>query len=178
MVMQEEKVRQCKVFVVLMQGEDSCSERSDAAAAPAWKQVCRAEMGSTFYSPLPLCFFLNGTKEAESSVDLQHSYVNKSSSVPLPPKVILPNLLSWFTTRNCKFCSHYMHLTCFIPSLSPLDISREESAFIQRKCSFPPRPPCDRRPRTTSNHNFYPHFVELFILAADITVYSMHCSTL
>lgn len=36
-VMQEEKVRQCKVFVVLMQGEDSCSERSDAAAAPAWK---------------------------------------------------------------------------------------------------------------------------------------------
>lgn len=56
-VMQEEKVRQCKVFVVLMQGEDSCSERSDAAAAPAWKRVCRAEMGSTFYSPLPLCLF-------------------------------------------------------------------------------------------------------------------------
>lgn len=40
-VMQEEKVRQCKVFVVLMQGEDSCSERSDAAAAPAWKRVLR-----------------------------------------------------------------------------------------------------------------------------------------
>lgn len=36
-VMQEEKVRQCKVFVVLMQGENSCWERSDAAAAPAWK---------------------------------------------------------------------------------------------------------------------------------------------
>lgn len=34
-VMQEEKVRQCKVFVVLMQGEDSCWERSDAAVAPA-----------------------------------------------------------------------------------------------------------------------------------------------
>lgn len=34
-VMQEEKVRQCKVFVVLMQGEDSCWERSDAAGAPA-----------------------------------------------------------------------------------------------------------------------------------------------
>lgn len=56
-VMQEEKVRQCKVFVVLMQGEDSCSERSDAAAAPAWKRVCGAEMGSTFYSPLPLLLF-------------------------------------------------------------------------------------------------------------------------
>lgn len=34
-VMQEEKVRQCKVFVVLMQGEDSCWERSDAAVGPA-----------------------------------------------------------------------------------------------------------------------------------------------
>lgn len=77
-VMQEEKVRQCKVFVVLMQGQDSCLERSDAAAAPAWKRVCRAEIGSTFYSPLPLCFFLNVEKEVESSADLQHTYVNKS----------------------------------------------------------------------------------------------------
>lgn len=82
-VMQEEKVRQCKVFVVLIQEEDSCLERSDAAAAPAWKRVCGAEMGSTFNSPLPFCFFLNGEKEVESAVDLQHSYVNKSSSVPL-----------------------------------------------------------------------------------------------
>lgn len=56
-VMQEEKVRQCKVFVVLMQGEDSCLERSDAAAAPAWKRVCRSEIGSTFYSPLPPLLF-------------------------------------------------------------------------------------------------------------------------
>lgn len=61
-VMLEEKVRQYKVFVVLMQREDSCSERSDAPAAPAWKRVCRAEMGSTFYSPLPLVLFLNGQK--------------------------------------------------------------------------------------------------------------------
>lgn len=56
-VMQEEKVRQCKVFVVLMQGEDSCLERSDAAAAPAWKRVCGSEIGSTFYSPLPPLLF-------------------------------------------------------------------------------------------------------------------------
>lgn len=55
--MQEEKVRQCKVFVVLMQGEDSCWERSDAAAAPAWRQVCGPEMGSTFNSPPPLLLF-------------------------------------------------------------------------------------------------------------------------
>lgn len=41
-------------------------------------ESCGAEMGSTFYSPLPLCFFLNGEKEVESSVDLQHSHVNKS----------------------------------------------------------------------------------------------------
>lgn len=53
-VMQEEKVRQCKVFVVLMQGEDSCSERSDAAAAPAWKRVCRtARGGQLFIDPHP-----------------------------------------------------------------------------------------------------------------------------
>lgn len=97
-VMQEEKVRQCKVFVVLMQGEDSCSERSDAAAPPAWKRVCGAEMGSTFYSPLPLCFFLNGEKEVESTADLQHSYINKSSSVP--PAVIWLNLVCWFRVRN------------------------------------------------------------------------------
>lgn len=56
-VMQEEKVRQCKVFVVLMQGEDSCWERSDAAAVPAWRQVYGPEMGSTFYSPPPLLLF-------------------------------------------------------------------------------------------------------------------------
>ncbi len=69
-VMQEEKVRQCKVFVVLMQGEDSCSERSDAAAAPAWKPVYGAEMGSTFYSPPPPFFFLNRVKEVENAADL------------------------------------------------------------------------------------------------------------
>lgn len=39
-VMREEKVRQCKVFVVLMQGEDSCLEGSDAAVAPAKRLVC------------------------------------------------------------------------------------------------------------------------------------------
>lgn len=77
-VMREEKVRQCKVFVVLMQRQHSCWGTSDAAAAPAWTQVCRAETGSTFYSPLPLCFSLNGKKEVESTADLQHSYVNKA----------------------------------------------------------------------------------------------------
>lgn len=76
-VMQEEKVRRCKVFVVLMQRQHSCWGTSDAAAALAWTQVCRAETGSTFYSPLPLCFFLNGKKEVEITADLQHSYVNK-----------------------------------------------------------------------------------------------------
>lgn len=80
--MQEEKVRQCKVFVVLMQGENSCWERSDAAAAPAWTWVYVAQMGSTFYSPLPLCFFLNGEKEVESTTDLQRYYVNKRSNMP------------------------------------------------------------------------------------------------
>lgn len=44
-----------------------------------------AEMGSTFYSPLPLCFCLNGQKEVESGINLQHSYVNKLSGVPLQP---------------------------------------------------------------------------------------------
>lgn len=39
-VKREEKVRQCKVFVVLMQGEDSCWEGSDAAGAPAKRRVC------------------------------------------------------------------------------------------------------------------------------------------
>lgn len=69
-VMQEEKVRQCKVFVVLMQGEDSCSERSDAVAAPAWRRFCWTLMGSTFYSPLPLCLFLNGEREVEGTAVL------------------------------------------------------------------------------------------------------------
>lgn len=63
-VMREEKVRQCKVFVVLMQGEDSCWEGSDAAVAPAKRPVCGgagvaeagAEVGSTFYSPPPPLF--------------------------------------------------------------------------------------------------------------------------
>lgn len=77
-VMQEEKVRQCKVFVVLMQREDSCWERSDAAP-PAWKLVCGAETGSTFYSPLPLCSFPNGKKELGEH---WHSYVNKLRSRP------------------------------------------------------------------------------------------------
>lgn len=66
-VMQEEKVRQCKVFVVLMQGEDSCWEGSDAAVAPAKRRVCGGQewgkglrWGQLFIAPLPLCFYLNG----------------------------------------------------------------------------------------------------------------------
>lgn len=63
-VMREEKVRQCKVFVVLMQGEDSCWEGSDAAVAPAKEASLwgagvgeeGAEVGSTFYSPPPPLF--------------------------------------------------------------------------------------------------------------------------
>lgn len=62
-VMREEKVRRCKVFVVLMQGEDSCWEGSDAAVAPARRRVCGGagagegpEEGSTFYSPPPPLF--------------------------------------------------------------------------------------------------------------------------
>lgn len=90
-VMQEEKVRQCKVFVVLMQGEDSCSDRSDAAAAPACMCVCGAEMGSTFYSPLPLCFFQNGEKEVENAADLQHSYVHKPIAWPPTRKQLIQN---------------------------------------------------------------------------------------
>lgn len=67
-VMREEKVRQCKVFVVLMQGEDSCWEGSDAAVAPAKRRVCGGQgwgrrglrWGQLFIAPLPLCFYLNG----------------------------------------------------------------------------------------------------------------------
>lgn len=56
-VMREEKVRQCKVFVVLMQGEDSCWEGSDAAVAPARRLGGRgAEVGLTFYRPPPPLF--------------------------------------------------------------------------------------------------------------------------
>lgn len=76
-VMQEEKVRQCKVFVVLMQRQHSCWGTSDAAAGLAWTQVWRAEMGSTFYSPLPLCSSLNWKKGVEITADPQRSYVNK-----------------------------------------------------------------------------------------------------
>lgn len=66
-VMREEKVRQCKVFVVLMQGEDSCWEGSDAAVAPAKRRACGGQewgwglrWGQLFIAPLPLCFYLNG----------------------------------------------------------------------------------------------------------------------
>lgn len=45
---------------------------------------CGTEMGSTFYSPLPLCFFLNRESEVESCAYLQHSYINKSSSSMVP----------------------------------------------------------------------------------------------
>lgn len=54
--------------------------------------------GQLFIAPSPSAFFLNGEKEVESTVDLQHSYVNKSSSVP--PAVIWLNLVSWFRKQE------------------------------------------------------------------------------
>lgn len=55
-VMQEEKVRQRKVFVVLMQRTAARRDQMQAAA-PAWRRVFRAETGSTFYSPPPPLLF-------------------------------------------------------------------------------------------------------------------------